>query len=376
MSKLDYITVKGFKSIARIDRLEIGPLTVLIGPNGSGKTNFLGVFSLLDAIRHGRLRAYVAKAGGADKVLHFGSRVTESLHIHIEFRNEEHQHQTNEYEITLEPSAADKLVPVSEFVRFWDQSRHDHPYEDEIHATSMWEAGISMPDLRGTALSVKQRLASSRLYHFHDTSATSPLKKMGNVHDNHHLRHDGSNLAPFLHLLREKHEDSYRAIVGAIRQVAPFFQDFALEPELEKPDTILLRWEHKGTDAYFDASSVSDGTLRFMALATLFLQPTEYRPSVMVVDEPELGLHPYAITLLASLLKKASTDTQVIVATQSSLLLDDCEPEEVLVADRVDGATEFTPLEPTLLEPWLQDYSLGQLWEKNELGGRPTPEPE
>ena len=140
---------------------------------------------------------------------------------------------------------------------------HDRPYEDEIHATSMWEAGISMPDLRKTALSVQRRLASWRLYHFHDTSAGSPLKKTAHVNDNRHLRHDGSNLAAFLHLLREKHEDCYRAIVGTVRQVAPFFRDFALEPELDKPDTILLRWEHKGTDAYFDASSLSDGTLRF-----------------------------------------------------------------------------------------------------------------
>ncbi len=147
-----------------------------------------------------------------------------------------------------------------------------------------------------------------------------------------------------------------------------------LKPEPLNPDAVLLRWDHKGTDAYFDASSLSDGTLRFMALATLFLQPKEYRPSVMMLDEPELGLHPYAITLLASLMKKASTDTQVIVATQSSLLLDHFEPEEVLVADRVDRATRFTRLDPAGLKSWLEDYSLGQLWEKNEIGGRPAPE--
>lgn len=377
MSKLDHITVRGFRSIARIDKLAIGPLTVLIGPNGSGKSNFLGVFSFLNAIRQGRLREYVAKAGGADRVLHFGSRVTEALHLHVGFRNDApYQHLKNDYEITLQPSAADRLAPVSEFVRFWDQSGHPQPAEIEIHATSMWEAGISTPELRETAPRVQQRLASWRLYHFHDTSAGSPLKKTAHVNDNRHLRHEGSNLAAFLHLLREKHEDCYRAIVGTVRQVAPFFRDFALEPELDRPDTILLRWEHKGTDDYFDASSLSDGTLRFMALATLFLQPKEYRPSVMVLDEPELGLHPYAITLLASLMKKASTDAQVIVATQSSLLLDHLEPEDVLVADRVDGATQFTRLDSSRLESWLEDYSLGQLWEKNELGGRPAPEPE
>ena len=200
------------------------------------------------------------------------------------------------------------------------------------------------------------------------------MKKTADVNDNRHLRPDGTNLAPFLHFLREKHEDAYRLVVNTVRQAAPFFRDFALEPLRLNPDKIRLEWRHEGTDAYFDASSLSDGTLRFMVLATLFLQPTEYRPSVILVDEPELGMHPFAITLLASLMKSASTDSQVIVSTQSSLLLDHFEPEEVLVADRVDGATRLARLESSRLESWLEDYSLGQLWEKNELGGRPAPE--
>ena len=159
-----------------------------------------------------------------------------------------------------------------------------------------------------------------------------------------------------------------------IRQVAPFFRDFLLDPRRLNPDTIRLEWKHKGTDTYFDASSLSDGTLRFMALATLFLQPKPYKPSVILLDEPELGLHPSAITLVASLMQKASTESQVIVSTQSSLLLDHLEPEDVLVADRGDGATRFSRLDSARLQSWLEDYSLGQLWEKNEIGGRPAPE--
>ena len=368
MSELDYVTVSGFKSIARIEKLKTGPLTVLIGPNGSGKTNFLGVFSFLNAIREGRLQTYVAKAGGADKVLHFGSRVTESLQVHVSFRNE-----TNQYEITLTPNGADELVPSSEFVYFWNKKEYDKPHGDAL-ASAGREAGISQQHLRRIPKHVREDLASWRLYHFHDTSAASPMKKTADVNDNRHLRPDGANLAPFLHFLREKHEDAYRLVVNTVRQAAPFFRDFALEPLRLNPDKIRLEWRHEGTDAYFDASSLSDGTLRFMVLATLFLQPTEYRPSVILVDEPELGMHPFAITLLASLMKSASTDSQVIVSTQSSLLLDHFEPEEVLVADRVDGATRLARLESSRLESWLEDYSLGQLWEKNELGGRPAPE--
>jgi predicted ATPase len=143
---------------------------------------------------------------------------------------------------------------------------------------------------------------------------------------------------------------------------------------LESADLIKLAWKHTSSDKYFGASAFSDGTLRFIALATLFLQPLELRPSVILVDEPELGLHPSAITLLASLIKKTSFETQIIASTQSSLLLDYFEPEDVLVANRVDSATTLKRLDSSKLENWLENYSLGQLWEKNELGGRPATE--
>jgi predicted ATPase len=154
--------------------------------------------------------------------------------------------------------------------------------------------------------------------------------------------------------------------------VAPFLDDFSLEPVRANPNTIKLEWKHKTSDQYFGASSLSDGTLRFIALSTLFLQPADQRPSVILVDEPELGLHPYAIGILASLIRQASVNTQVIVSTQSSPLVDYFQPDEVLVADRVDRGTQITHLDSARLDKWLQDYSLGQLWEKNELGGRPV----
>ena len=174
--------------------------------------------------------------------------------------------------------------------------------------------------------------------------------------------------------MRKKHEASYTQIRRTIQLAAPFFEDFALEPLALNEDTIRIEWRHAGSDAYFDASSLSDGSLRFIALATLLLQPASLRPSLILLDEPELGLHPYAITLLASLLKQAYVESQIIVATQSPILLDHFEPEDVLVAERVNGATELRRLDGEALKVWLEDYSLGQLWEKNELGGRPSAE--
>ena len=366
MPELDTISVKGFKSIASIEKLKLGAINVVIGPNGSGKSNFIGVFAFLHAIREGRLQDYVIKAGGADKVLHFGAKVTQKLDIHVSFKGER-----NQYRLILAPTDADELVPSVELVYFWDKVKHPRQAYSEGVARIGKEAGISAQNVSRIATFVGDHLDRWRLYHFHDTSSTSPMKKTADVNDNRYLRQDGSNLAAFLYYLREKHETSYSLIRRTVQRVAPFFDDFQLEPQKLNPDKIRLEWRHKGSDAYFDAPSLSDGSLRFIALTTLFLQPENYRPSVILVDEPELGLHPYAITLLASLIKQASLSTQVIISTQSPLLLDQFQPEDVLVADRVDGGTQFTRLDPAKLESWLQDYSLGQLWEKNELGGRP-----
>ncbi|MCB1189260.1 MAG: AAA family ATPase [Leptospiraceae bacterium] len=365
MLELDTITIRGFKSISSVEKLKLGTINIVIGPNGSGKSNFVSVFSFLHAIREGHLQEYVLKNGGADKILHFGSKITENIYIHISFQNGK-----NEYEITLQPSVSDEMIPHWEAVRYWNKS-HPKPYEENIHSFGK-EAGISKVNTSKIANYVKDRLSRWKLYHFHDTSPNSPIKKIADVNDNRYLRPDASNLASYLYFLSQEELDSYELISKTVQRVAPFFDYFILEPLKLNPKKIQMEWRHKGSDAYFDVSSLSDGTLRFIALATLFLQPEEYRPSVILIDEPELGLHPFAIAMLASLIKQASKKTQVIVSTQSSLLLDHFELEDVLITNRANGSTQFSRLDPKNYEEWLKDYSLGQLWEKNEIGGRPT----
>ena len=342
MPALDNITIKGFKSIGSIENLKLGPINVLIGPNGSGKSNFIEVFSFLREITSDRLKDYVNRAGGADKILHFGSRTTEELIIDISFDD-----IANRYTIRLRATDTDMLYLSSESDRFWNA----HSDSDILNHPDRW-----------------------RVYHFHDTSSTSPMRKTADVNDNRYLRSDASNLSAFLYYLHETQAASYNLIRRTVQQVAPFFDDFLLQPLALNNDKIRLEWRHKKSEAYFDASSLSDGSLRFIALATLFLQPEPLRPSIILLDEPELGLHPYAIAMLASLVKQASVKTQVILSTQSSLLIDHFQPEDVLVAERVDGQTQFTRLNAIRLKTWLEDYSLGQLWEKNEIGGRPVVE--
>jgi len=368
--ELDWISVSGFRSIANIEKLEIRPLNIIVGANGSGKSNFIGVFSFLHALREGHLQEYVRRGGGAEQILHFGSKRTEKITIEMSFRDE-----VNGYHVELVPNAGDSLVPLKEWAHFWDKSKHPRPYTIALPSCEGGtEAGISSDDIPRIGEWVRKRLARWRLYHVHDTSYSSPLRKTSLVSDNAFLRPDGKNLPAFLYRLRLHYKDSYTRIKGVVKRVAPFFEDFHLEPEQLNPDTIRLSWRHVGSDAYFNASTLSDGSLRFIALTTLLMQPPELRPSVILLDEPELGLHPVAIALLADEMREAARTTQVIVSTQSPLLLDHFTPEDILVAERLNGATTLRRLSSQKLADWLEEYSLGQLWEKNELGGRPTPD--
>jgi predicted ATPase len=371
-AELHDITIKGFKSIASIEKLRLNQMNVLIGANGSGKSNFIGVFSFLHAIREGGLQNYVRQAGGAEQLLHFGSKITKQIEIDLSFLDE-----VNQYELTLKPTADDSLYPAYEWVGYWDKSAgYQSPLEQPLEPqANRLEAGISRPGLQRIPGWVQHRLGLWRIYHVHDTSSTSPMRKTAQLDDNIFLRPDGSNLPAFLYLMQQKHEKAYQLVRHTVQRAAPFFDDFVLRPDPLNDRTIRLAWRHKNSEQYFGVGALSDGTLRFVLLTTLFLQPLALRPPIIIVDEPELGLHPYAITLLASLAKQAAATTQVILSTQSSILLDHFEPNDVLVAERKEGATQLIRLEnSSQLENWLENYSLGQLWEKNEIGGRPSSE--
>ena len=358
MSTIRTITIEGFRSIAELRALPLRSLNVLIGANGSGKSNFLGALKLLRTavLSMKQMSDDILRAGGADRLLHFGSKTTPTMRFRVEFAD-----SLTDFCVDMRHGSDDRLFPRISVA------------ETELPADFM-ENLTPRPGVAPLFEFLRYRIEHWRLYHFHDTGSTSPMKKTADLHDNRRLRPDGSNLAAFLYLLRKKHEGTYTQIRNTIRLTSPFFEDFSLEPLELNEDKIRLEWRHVGSDGYFDASSLSDGSLRFIALATLLLQPASLRPPVALLDEPELGLHPSAITLLASMLKHAAVESQIIVATQSPVLLDHFDPEDVLVADRVDGATKLNRLDGDRLQAWLEDYSLGELWEKNELGGRPVPE--
>jgi predicted ATPase len=216
---------------------------------------------------------------------------------------------------------------------------------------------------------VYQDLLGWKIYHFHDTSDGARVKQRGDIEDNRLLQPDAGNLAAFLYWMQQKKHEHFNRIEHTIRQVAPFFGGFRLGPSQQRPDQIRLEWKEQGQEGTLGPNALSDGTLRFMCLVALLLQPD--LPQVILLDEPELGLHPAAITLLAEMLSAAAERTQVIVATQSVPLVNQLAAEDLVVVERREGLSVFNRLVSKDLEPWLNDYALGELWEKNILGGRP-----
>jgi predicted ATPase len=368
MRTLESISIENFKSI-RAQKLLLGKLNVFIGGNGVGKSNLIQCFRFLNEIVKKNLALYSLKKG-ADYLLYFGRKHSQQIAFELSFRDE--SQLGNGYKIELVPANDNSMTVASESVTF-HRPPYPAPYWEGINGASR-EAVIGDGPSK-IAKYVRECLDSYRVYHFHDTSDSAAVKAPCKVEDNQFLRTDASNLAAFLFRLRNQNPVEFQNIQDTLRQIAPFFDSFDLKPSQIVPDQIRLEWRERGSDQYFDAYALSDGTLRFICLTTLLLQPQ--LPSIVLIDEPELGLHPAAIELVAAMLRSAAQRTQVIVSTQSVTLVDHFTPEEVWVVEREDAQSVFAHLGSMDLKLWLEDYegaegySLGELWEKNVLGARP-----
>lgn len=366
MAQLKQISLSGFKSIKDLN-LALRPLNVMIGSNGAGKSNLVSFFKMLNEMMGQRLQQFIGASGRSQSLLYYGPKVTPQLTARLVFESEE---GIDEYAMRLSHAPVDTLIFAAENVsvsRTGYQTRKDLSGGGESSIPEMAEEGDS------AARVLRDSLTSCRVYQFHDTSPTAKVRQYCYVGDDRWLMPDAGNLAAVLFKLkRDEDGKAYRRIVGTIRQIAPYFDDFDLEPTGPAGKDITLNWRERGSDQLFGPHQISDGTLRAMALVTLLLQPVDDLPNVIVIDEPELGLHPFAKNILASLMKKASHHCQIIVATQSAGLLDGFEPEDIVVVERAESGSVFERQNAEKLKDWLEEYTLRELWEKNVLGGGPA----
>ena len=355
MPNLDRITIRGFKSIKDLEKLDLKNLNVLVGANGAGKSNFIEVFRIISAMmKNGGLREYIA--GTADTFFYGGPKQTPRIEIRLKFG-------LNGYDF-------DMVSTDDGFLLIQNERRHYLPRK--ASGTRNFLSGTFDAQLPTEVSSSEatrytyNAIKNWQIYHFHDTGKLAGMRRYCDVNHNERLAFDASNIASFLYKLSKENEKEYSHIKDVIRLVVPFFEDFILQPNEE--ENIRLAWRQKGLNDYpMRPMQFSDGAMRFICLATALLQPQP--PSTIIIDEPELGLHPEAIVILGEMIAAAAKKTQVIIATQSPLLLDQFELNDIIIARRQDGASTFERLNEKDYADWLDDYSVGELWTKNVIEG-------
>ena len=374
MNKIESIRIRGFRSLADIELTDLPNVSVMIGPNGSGKSNIIRFFEMLSwMLRSRRLNDFVQeRGGGADDQLFQGRRVTPLIEAAVSIRTEVGR---NEYRFTLVWAQPDRLIFTDESFRFsrdgidaqpdWQSLGSGHGEARLVDAAQEQFSDVNAT----TARTVLYLLRNCVAYQFHDTSHESRFKQRWDVEDCSQLRSDGGNLASVLLHLEREDIRRYELIRRQIGRILPTFDRFEIE---ERYGKALLRWRAKDSDKVIGAHLTSDGSLRFFALVTLLNLPSGMLPDVLLLDEPELGLHPAAVELVGHMICRVGLDRQVFVATQSSLLVDIFDLDQIAVLDLEDGRTKCRQLSGSDYAHWLEDdYLPSDLWLKNVLGGRP-----
>jgi len=364
---LNNLTIRGFKSIKELDNFELKNLNVFVGANGAGKSNLLSFFKMLNMMMDDNLDSYIYKNGGISDILYNTRKTTEKMSFSVGLDKQ------NSYEFVIEPTAGIGAVLARE-------SHMDHRLGVSF---ALRPLGNNLSGLVKVAKKkelesdfdvwckvVYDTITSWKTYHFHDTSPEAPMRHERIIQDHKTLHSDASNIAPFLLDLRENHSAEYQDILNTCQIVMPFLKDFLLDKASYRDGVetkIRLSWQTKTSNMPMQPYHLSDGSIRFICLAAALLQPE--LPSMLIIDEPELGLHPEAIHILGEMINSASKRTQVIIATQSPLLLDQFDIEDIVVVNRKNDQSVFERLNRNDFNVWLEDYSVGELWEKNVIQG-------
>lgn len=364
LDRLSSIHIKGFRSLADVKIDNLPQVAVLIGANSAGKSNFIRFFEMMSWMLRGHnLAEFVQRQGGADDQLFGGSKNTPRMEAELTLKTNQ---GSNDYQFTLDHAHPDRFIFTNEGFRFTREGFFtEAPWN---YLGSAHEEARIVTSEDKTAWVIVRLLKSCAVYQFHDTSDSSNFKTTWDKEENRFLRAHGGNLAAVLFYLEREDPRRFQMICRHISRGLPAFDRFQIE---EKYGRVMLRWKAKGMEKTYGAHLTSDGSLRFFALVTLLNLPAEMLPKVIFLDEPELGLHPAALALVANMIKSLANERQVIVATQSPLLVDEFGLDEIIVLELQEGRTEARRLEKDKYQHWLDEYTTGELWQKNLLGGQP-----
>lgn len=377
MPHIEHLSISGFKSIRKLEKFGLRPLNVLIGANGAGKSNLLYLFKMISALSQKRLQLFVESEGGADALLFGGRKLTSRLEVVLSFKN-----NRCEYAFSLEPTvdsvafSGEKLTPGVNGIS--DPTDLHCGGLRTVCGVSEWPGGHSESQVANInhgefATYVLPDMERWRVFHFQDMGLAANVRNQSEVRDNLQLKPDAGNLGPFLRYLREHHPNHYQRIRDVVRLANPFFKDFVYRANQNPGDNMELECSEAlvGADTVFGPKQLSGGMLRFICLATLLNQPENLQPNLILIDEPELGLHPFALTILAEMINQVADLKQVIISTQSAELVSHFEPEDIVVIDRKNEESVFKRLDSAPLTDWFENYTLGDLWKMNVFGGRP-----
>jgi predicted ATPase len=384
MSGFQHLKVDGFRRLCGVDcDFTDKPLCVVIGENGSGKTSLLDVFSLLAATAQAKLRERINDLSGLPAVLTKGRAERLSLGVSTV---EADGGETIGYDLALLLRGNSYTVESESLTRATQTGERSFTYLDSASGEARYynpDTGelrkpASVSDFSETALAqgprnqvmpenFRRELAASVYYHSLDVGPRAPVRLPQRIRPASLPGANGEDLVTCLYEMRETNFERFDAIHDALRAAFPGFDHLSFPPLAE--GTLGMIWHERGFPGGFYTYQLAEGAIRFLWLATL-LQSAAL-PTVVLLDEPEVSLHPELLSLLADLFREAAQRSQIIVATHSDRLVRFLKPEEVLVADLTDdGLTTFTWADTLDLEKWLDEYTLDQVWGMGRLRGR------
>ena len=386
MFKINRIKISGFRRLRSLD-LPMRPFVVLIGANGVGKSSLLDACTTLSASASGNLNGTLSKFGGIANLLTRGKSEELSFTVEIEVPD----HEPLEYDLSLVPKGngyaisreilSQKRDGYSELGPFKhiDASEGDIRYYEKDNngrkglCTPDWElnpletALAQVPKMYRQPEGLRRILATATQYHVLDVGPRAPVKMPQQMKPAILPGPDGEDLVPYLYYLRETDRSRFDLITDSLRVAFPDFEEISFPPVAA--GMLAMTWKDRNFSKPMYMNELSEGTLRFLWLVSLLQSPN--LSTVTMIDEPEVSLHPELLSLLADLMREASTRTQLIVATHSDRFIRFLKPEEVIVMDiDEEGCSSATWADQLDLDHWLNEYTLDEVWQMGRMGGR------